>query len=179
MRNCPHCGEEVPLEAVRCKSCFHELASAKKGTSKVLIAAAIMVLMLAVAAGVFALARHRAVTQNVVVDKETQSIVVSKKSGDGTDTRRIRFDEVEKVELVVGGTAAVWAVYLIDRKDSRTLLTSSSDEDLTEYAQHVAGVMDKPLVEVRHVSGMHEELPTSTTADDDEKGGHTKRSPER
>jgi hypothetical protein len=182
-KNCPHCGEEVPLEATRCKSCFQELAPPAKGVSKPLIAAVIVVLMLVGAAGVFFIANRRAVTQNVVVDKETQSIIISKKSGDGTDTRRIRFADVDKVELVVGGTTAVWAVYLLDPKDSRTLLHSSSDEDLTEYAQHVAAVMDKPLILDQKVSGMDQSLPAAGDADAatgaDKDAGKSRKSPGR
>jgi hypothetical protein len=141
-----------------------------------------LVIMLMLGAGVFYLAKRQAVTQNVVVDKETSSIVITRKTGEGTDTTRLRFQDVERVELVVGGFAATWAVYLVQAGDQRLLLRATSDEDLSEYAQHVASIMNKPLVEDRKVSGMRQGLPDARWPGQDkenDKGTKSERKPSR
>lgn len=136
-----------------------DLTPKKPSVSRVLVAAIMAVLLLSIGVGIVFMAKSQAVTQNVVIDKETSSIVITRKTGEGIDTRRVRFDDVDKVEYVVGGFAATWSVYAILKNDERLLIRSTSDQDLTEYAQHVASIMNKPLLEERKVSGMREGLP--------------------
>jgi len=81
------------------------------------------------------------------VDEETRSIVFTTTYSDRTETDRIGFDEIANVEIVTSGSEATWVVNVVTHSGERRLLQLSDDPSLEGYAEHVAHVMDKPLVD--------------------------------
>ena len=59
-----------------------------------------------IGAGTLWFVNDRQGTQQIVVDEETQSIIFTKKTTSGTSTDRLSFNEVAKVELLMGGGEA-------------------------------------------------------------------------
>lgn len=155
---CPSCDAEVPASATRCKHCFYEFGGEgtkkKSGVMPFLIALAAMV---SIGAGVmWYVLNHQAVKKNVVIDEETHSIVWTKVSAKGVETDRVIFDDVEKVEFVIGGSTSTYEVAVITDDGSRKMLRESSDTSLKGYAEHIAHVMEKPFEEVKKVQGFGE-----------------------
>ncbi|MCP4804853.1 MAG: hypothetical protein GY884_05840 [Proteobacteria bacterium] len=155
-KNCPSCHEDVPAAAPRCKHCFHDFtdeeAAAPKGRGLVgllgLIAA-----MCVMGALTFWFVSGRAGQEMIVIDEETSSIVFTTKYSDHTETDRVRFDEVSSVEVVMGDGEATWEVAVVTLNGERRVVNLSDDKNLKGYAEHIAAVMDKPLVEKSEARG--------------------------
>ncbi len=148
-KSCPSCGSEVPAAATRCKHCFHDFAEkpVKTGSSGLVGFLALLVIMVGVGYGVFFFVNSRAATENIVIDEESTSIVFTKTFKDRVETERITFDEVAKVEYRIGGEGATFVVrvYTLDGRERDLKL--SDDKQLNGYAEHVAALMNKPMVE--------------------------------
>ncbi len=154
MKSCPSCHMDVPAAASRCKHCFHDFTEPPPKRSNGLVGLlALVALMAVIGAGTLWFVQERQATEKIVVDEETHSVIFTKKKASGTETDRVGFDDVAKVELLMGGSEATWEVALITVDGERRTISLSDDTSLKGYAQHVASVMDKPLVEKSEARG--------------------------
>jgi hypothetical protein len=154
-KTCPSCAEVVPAEATRCKHCFHDFGEAegKKGLRMAGLLAFVLSLLVVGAAALSYVYYFNEAT-NVVVDEETRSIVITRKSASATRTERIAFDTIQKVEHVMGGGDAAFEVVAVLLDGRRYVLKASNDQPILGDAEHFAAVMEKPIEEVGHVPGM-------------------------
>jgi hypothetical protein len=153
-KTCPSCNEDVPVAAPRCKHCFHDFTEAPQKKGRGLVGFLGMLAAMAVlAAGTFWFVNERAGQEMIVIDEETSSIVFTTKYSDRTETDRVNFDEVTSVELVMGGSEATWEVAILTLDGERHVVNLSDDKSLHGYAEHIAAVMDKPLVEKNNRRG--------------------------
>jgi hypothetical protein len=159
-KTCPSCGAEVPSAASRCKHCFHEFGGGegipKKSSGLVLLLATLAAMLCVGAAAMWYVVNHQAVKRNVVIDQETQSVVWTRTSSQGTETDRLAFENIKEIEFVIGGKRATWEVYAVQLDGDKKLLHSSSTDSLDGYADHISHVMEKPLVEVRNIKNFDE-----------------------
>jgi len=153
-KTCPSCTEEVPLAAPRCKHCFHDFTEAAPKKSRGIVALLGLIAAMCVLGGAtFWGVSQRAGQEMIVIDEETNSIVFTTKFADHTETERVRFEEVSNVEVVMGGGAATWEVAVVTVDGNRRVVNLSDDKSLKGYAEHIAAVMDKPLVEKSEARG--------------------------
>jgi hypothetical protein len=89
----------------------------------------------------------------ILVDPETRSIVVARKTAETMDSERVGFDRIEKVEHVMGGEESMFEVVAVTLDGNRYVVQSSDERPLTIAAQQIAQVIGKPLVEVNKVKG--------------------------
>ena len=174
MKECPGdpgqvCGMMVPIDAQFCKHCMHDFSAKPKRSAGALGLLFGLAAMALIGFGTMKYVEGRNVTERIVIDEETRSVVFTTKGGSGgVNTDRVSFDQVAKVELVVGGSAATWEVALVTLDDNHRTISVSNDKPLTGYAEHVAGVMKKPLVKESKKRGFG-----GTTPFDDASGSQT------
>ncbi len=152
-KSCPSCSAEVPVEASRCKHCFHDFTEDPPKKSGPLVLLGFLAAMLVVGGATLAYIFHFNAAERIVVDQETHSIVITRTASTGTDTERVSFDRVSKVEHVMGGEDAMFEVVAVTADGKRYVVQSSDDKPLTGHAQHIAAVIDKPFVEVKNIKG--------------------------
>ena len=151
-KECPSCYADVPVVASRCKHCFHDFNEEPPKKSNNFIGLLVLLLILvAIGSGTFYYVSHGMKSERILVDAETQSIVVTRTSGSGTTTERVNFVDIEKVEYVMGGETKTFEVVAVTSKGDRYLIQSSGDKPLKGHAEHIAAVIDKPLVEIRNI----------------------------
>jgi len=158
-KTCPSCGAEVPTAASRCKHCFHEFGSddvPKKSSGLILLVGTIVAMLCVGAAAMWFVVNHQAVKRNVVIDQETASVVWTRTSSQGTETERLPFQDIKELEFVIGGKRATWEVYAVKLDGDKKLLHQSDEGSLEGYADHLAHVMEKELVEVRNMKNFDE-----------------------
>lgn len=147
-KSCPSCGESVPSEAPRCKHCFHDFTAAPPRRSNGLVGLlGLIAAMAVIGAGVFWYVGESRAQERIIVDEETKSIVFTTKYANRTETDRVRFEDVTKIELVIGGDDALYEVYAVTLDGDRRLINESDDKPLKGYAQKIAEVLEKPMVE--------------------------------
>ena len=66
------------------------------------------------------------------------------------------FDSVEKIEHVMGGEQAMFEVVAVTLDGKRYVVKQSDDSPLVGDAEHIAAVIDKPMVQVKNVRGFGE-----------------------
>ena len=98
------------MEAFRCKHCFHDFDEKPKKNTGPVVLLGFVAAMAVIGAGTFWWVFHNQSQERIVVDAETQSIVITKTSGSGVDSTRVAFSDVEKVEHVMGGDNATFEV---------------------------------------------------------------------
>ena len=153
-KTCPSCQEDVPVAAPRCKHCFHDFSEEPPKRSGSFVGLlGLLATMAVIGAVTFWFVSNRAGQENIVVDESTSSIVFTTKYSDRMETDRINFDEVANVELVMGGGEATWVVNVVTNSGDRRAIKLSDDASLKGYAEHIAAVMDKPLVENSEARG--------------------------
>lgn len=152
-KTCPSCSAEVPVEASRCKHCFHDFTEDPPKKSSPLVLLGFLAAMLVVGGATLAYIFHFRTAERIVVDQETHSIVITRTASTGTDTERVSFDRISKVEHVMGGEDAMFEVVAVTSDGQRYIVQSSADKPLTGHAQHIASVIDKPFVEVKNIKG--------------------------
>ena len=167
-KTCPSCNADVPVEASRCKHCFHDFSEVpkKKGNPMVALLAFILLLCM-VGGGTFYFIGQRSASERTVVDPETQSIVFTKKFADHTETDRVAFADIAKIEHIFGGPHATFEVVAIGTDGTRYTIKESNDSTLIGYAEQMAGIMKKPLEDIRKLQGFD---PTTTTTTIDPSG---------
>ena len=151
-KTCPSCGEEVPVVAARCKSCFYDFNEEpeqnKSGMMGLLVLFAAMAM---VGMGVFWYLHTQVAAERVVVEEETQSIIITRKSAAKTEATRVAFNEVTRVEYVLGGETAMYEIVAVGINGERYVVQASDDAPLDVRAEHVARTMDKPFERVKNV----------------------------
>ena len=153
-KDCPSCGTTVPVEAFRCKHCFHDFSDQPRKSSGPMVLLGFFAAMAIVGAATFWWVFNRQAQERIVVDAETQSIVITRTSGSGVDSKRIDFANVEKVEYVMGGENAMFEVVAVTLTGSRHIVQQSNDTSLSASADRVSRIVGKPLVEVKNVRGL-------------------------
>jgi hypothetical protein len=147
-KTCPSCGADVPEAAPRCKHCFHDFTEvAPRSSSGLMGLLGLIAAMAVVGAIFFYLMRENQASEHIVVDKETNSIIFTTKYADRTETDRLSFDDVAKIEMIVGGDIATFEVYVVTVGGESLMVNQSKEKTLRGYAEHIAAVMDKPFVE--------------------------------
>lgn len=147
-KTCPSCGTDVPSVASTCKSCFHDFnAVVEKKTNPLIVLLGTLVLMSVVGAAAFAHLYYYNAQENIVVDAETQSIVVTRVTASKTTSDRILFSDVVKVEHVMGGESAMFEVIAVTNTGERVLV-QQSDKPIRGHAEHIASIIDKPFEEI-------------------------------
>jgi hypothetical protein len=148
-KSCPSCIAEVPVEAFRCKHCFHDFNTApKKANNGLLVLLAFFAVMLAIGGGGMAYIFETRVMENSLVDKETQSIVFTRTSATAMDTERIPFADVKHIEYITGGSNATFEIVAVTTTDKRYII-KYSDKQIKGNAEQIARLMKKDLVEVQ------------------------------
>ncbi len=155
-KECPSCGAEVPVEAHRCKHCFHDFAEQPKTKSGPVVFLGFVAAMMVVGAGITYYNYSSQRSDRVVVDQETRTFVVATSSTTGMDSQRVSFDKVTKLEHVMGGEEAQFEVVAVTSDGGRYILQRSEERPLTIQAQHFSAVIGKPLVEVSNFKGFGE-----------------------
>ena len=153
MKECPSCGNDVPAVASRCKHCFHDFTEepVKKSGSGLIGLLGLLVVLGLLGAGTFSYIYYFNAAEHIVVDAETESIVITRTSSSGTTTQRVNFADIEKVEYILGGQTSTFEVVAVTGAGERYIIQASSDKQLDGHAQHIAAVIDKPLVEIRNI----------------------------
>ena len=119
-KSCPSCIAEVPVEAFRCKHCFHDFNTApKKSNNGLLVLLAFFAVMLAGGGGVMAYIFETRAMETSLVDKETQSIIITRKSATTVETERILFADVKHIEYITGGSNATFEIVAVTNADKR------------------------------------------------------------
>jgi hypothetical protein len=150
-KTCPSCGTDVPAVASTCKNCFHDFnAVVEKKTNPLVIMLGFLVAMAVVGAAAFAHLYYYNAQENIVVDGETQSIVVTRVTASKTTSERIPFADVVKIEHVMGGESAMFEVIAVTN-DGERILVQQSDKPIKGHAEHVATIVGKPFEEVRQI----------------------------
>ncbi len=149
-KTCPSCGAEVPVVAARCKSCFFDFneeppAKSNGAMGLLLLFAA----MGAVGLTVFWYLSTQVATERVVVDEETETIIITRTSSTKKEATRVAFKDVEKIEYLLGGDAGTYSIIAVGNDGERHIIQASDDSPLQGRAQHVAKTMKKPLDEVK------------------------------
>ena len=151
-KECPSCGADVPVVADRCKHCFHDFTEEPVKKSSGLVGLLVLlVALMVVGAGTFGYLYYFNAQENTVVDQETQSIVVTRTSANGMTSTRVNFADIEKVEYVMGGETKTFEIVAVTKDGGRYIIQASGDKPLKGHAEHIASVIDKPLVEIRNI----------------------------
>jgi hypothetical protein len=150
-KECPSCYSDVPTVASRCKHCFHDFNEIPPKKPNNLVGLLVLLLLLvAIGSGTFYYVSHGMKSERILVDQETQSIVVTRTSGSGTTTERVEFSDIDKLEYIMGGETKLFEIVAVT-SDNRYIIQASGDKPLKGQAEHIASVMDKPLVEIRTI----------------------------
>ncbi len=151
-KECPSCGAEVPAVAQRCKHCFHDFTETPKKKNKGLVVLlGFIAAMAIIGAGTMSWVFYFSGSEKVVVDAETQSVVITHKTATATSTDRIPFSDIAKVEHVMGGDHAMFEVVLVTKNGDRYTIKQSSDKPLVAHAEHVAAVIGADFEQVRNI----------------------------
>lgn len=152
-KTCPSCGADVPTAANICKHCFHDFNEVvEKKSNPLVILLGFLVAMAIVGSAVFAHLYYYNAAERIVVDAETQSIVITRTTAAKTTTDRIDFSDVQKIEHIMGGDQAMFEVVAVTGDGERYII-KTSDAPLHGHAEHIASVVDKPLEEIRNIKG--------------------------
>ena len=163
-KTCPSCGEQVPSVATRCKHCFYDFTEepAKKGMSGLMGLLLLVAVLAVVGAGTFYWLSGRNVTTKAVADEQARMIFITKKSVQGTSTESVDFDDVARIEYVVGGDRDTFEVAVITT-DGRRVLYNYSDQAIKGDAQTLSEMTGKPLTEINNIEGFGDPTPPTTT----------------
>ena len=152
MKTCPSCGDDVPVVAARCKSCFYDFneepEANQSGTMGLLVLFAAMAM---VGMGVFYYLHTQVAAERVVVEEETQTIIITRKSAAKTEATRIDFADITRIEYVLGGETATYEIVAVTTDDKRYVVKASDDSPLDGHAEQVSRTVEKPLERVKNV----------------------------
>jgi hypothetical protein len=151
-KECPSCYADVPTVASRCKHCFHDFNEVPPKKSNNLVGLlALLAVLVTIGSGTFWYASNGMKSERILVDAATQSIVVTRTSGSGTTTERVEFSDIDKVEYIMGGETKTFEIVAVTAQGGRYIIQASGDKPLKGHAEHIASVIDKPLVEIRNI----------------------------
>ena len=89
--------------------------------------------------------------ERIVVDEETQSIIITRTSASKTESEVVPFNDVVKVEYVLGGEDSMFEVVAITQKGTRHILQASQDTPLDGKAEYMAKAMEKPFERINNL----------------------------
>ena len=151
-KECPSCYADIPVVASRCKHCFHDFnEEPPKKTNNLVGFLGLLLLLVAIGSATFYYVSQDLEQERILVDAESQSIVVTRTSGKGTTTERVNFADIEKVEYIMGGETRTFEIVAVTSHGDRYIIQASGDKPLKGHAEHIAAVIDKPLVEIRNI----------------------------
>lgn len=150
-KTCPSCGADVPSVASVCKHCFHDFTEVQpKRTNPLVIILGFLVAMAVVGAAAFAHLYYNNAAERIVVDAETQSIVITRTTASGTTTDRVPFSDVQKIEHVIGGKKSMFEVVAVTTDGDRVIV-QSGEQPMVGHAEHIAQVIGKPWEEIKNI----------------------------
>lgn len=147
-KSCPSCMAEVPVEAFRCKHCFHDFNAAPKKRGGPIILLGFLAAMMAGGGAVMAWKYETRAQETSLVDDETKSIIFTRKTASGVETTRVPFDTVKQVEYVIGGDKAMFEIVAVTADASRFTI-KYSEKQIKSEATQIANLMKKDLVEIQ------------------------------
>lgn len=156
-KTCPSCSADVPVQAVRCKECFHDFTEVKKKNGSPLMLLAALAAMSVVGAATFWFVSSRPIEERILVDQETQSIIWTRKFNDGVKTERLTFDRIAKLEYVVDG-AGDYTIIAVTLDGERMTVMKSDGTAIRSTAEQYAALMEKPLEVVDNTRGFHKNV---------------------
>ena len=149
MKDCSSCGATVPAVARLCKHCFHDFQAVPEKKSNNLIGFLVLLIVLGgMGAATFGYIYNNNAAEKLVVDAETQSLIITRTTASGTTTNRVNFSDIGQVEYVMSpGEFLIVAV----TNDGGRYTIQQSDKPIDGHAEHVAHVIDRPMVEVNNL----------------------------
>lgn len=164
-KTCPHCNaDDIPVEAYRCKHCFHDFKEAGKSKMNAIVAIfAVMAVMSLIGMGLARWSYQNTSAARSVIDGDTRSIVITKKSVANTEALRISFDQVQKVEYVIGASGVLFELAIYTTEGKRYVINASDDKALDAEAEQLSRMTKKPLDRVEVVKNPHDNAPPPPT----------------
>jgi hypothetical protein len=146
-KDCPSCAATVPAVARLCKHCFHDFQAepVKKSSNNFIGFLGLLVLFGVIGTATFGYIYSTNAAEKIIVDAETQSLVITRTTARGTTTNRVNFTDVAKVEYVKA--AGKFEIVAVDTDGDRYTI-QVSNKPIDGHAEHVAAVIDRPMVEV-------------------------------
>jgi len=157
MRDCPSCGNEIPVAATRCKYCFADLSVRDEPRNNAPFVGLLLLALVVVAAGWWAYSSMYGGTQlgNVTLDpSENRVVLVYTAIGKDPTTRQVSFDEITGVEMQANESplgGIIFEVYLLVQGGERLLINRSTGETLEAYAGTVAKHTNKALTIISNI----------------------------
>ena len=149
MKDCPKCGATVPAVARLCKHCFHDFQAEPKKSSNNLVGFLVLLVLLAgIGTATFGYIVNTNAAEEIVIDPETQSIIITRTTANGTTTTRLHFEDIAKIEYIK--SPGQFEVVAITTDDTRYTI-QQSEQPLESDANGKARVIDCPLVEVNNM----------------------------
>ena len=150
---CPSCNEDVPTVAKRCKHCFHDFQARPKSSlwaALIALLSAVAVMVVVANLTLFWIVSQPQ-EQHIQVDQDSRAIVWTRTYVSGTESDRMLFDDVARLEYVLhaSGGYEIGAI----AKDGGRKIVQASDSPLKTEAQTYARVMGKELVFVDNTRG--------------------------
>jgi len=144
----------VPQAANRCKHCFHDFDApvAKSSGGPIFLVAAVAG-MAVLAAVVFGVIVSWPIEERILVDQDTRSVVWTRKYRTSVETERLPWDDITRLEYVIGATGA-FDIVAVTAADERHIIHSAKSP-LKSEADKYAALMEKPLEEVDNTRGFH------------------------
>ncbi len=97
---------------------------------------------------------QRPLSQKILVDEETRSVIFTTEYRTGPEADRLAWDNIVKLQHVTTG-AGDFEIVAITTDAERVIIQSSSESPLSGTASHYAKVMEKPLELVDDTRGFH------------------------
>jgi len=150
---CPNCNAEVPQIANLCRHCFHDfhvVAPKRKSPWWTLLFLGVGTSLVASLAFNYMYGQFR--TQNISIDKETESIVFTTKTPDNIDAQRVFWKDVASVEYVRNTRPMTFMVYVVTSRGERHVYAGGNDP-IDFKARELAELIGKPVVEIDEYDG--------------------------
>ncbi len=153
MTSCPSCGALVPEAATRCKDCFADLTATKKKSNTTLVALlGMFALMAIIGAGVLYYGATLPLEERILVDEDTRSIIWTTKYRSGIETKRLSWDQVQRLESGTG-SAGGFEVVAIDLSGNRHTVMRG-EVPLAGEASSYASLMNKPFTDLDNIENL-------------------------
>ena len=167
-KTCPSCGADVPTVAARCKHCFYDFsaegAAAKKSGGFVGLLGFVFLLLLG-GVGVSAWLYNGQQAEKVIIDQESKSIVFTRTSAGGTETERLPFERIGKIQHTIGEGDKLYEVVALGTDGQRWVIKESDEDNLSGDAGRIARIMGKPMEEIDNTPGRRDaSTPAGTTS---------------
>ncbi len=144
-KTCPSCMEDVPVDASRCKHCFHDFTEEPVVKKNGLLG--LMTLLAAMgiigAATFWFTSTHQFQQAPTRLDVETQQIIITTVTKDGPHVTRVSYGEVARIEYVLKGEDFMHEVVAVTRTGERHLIEASKTKPLAGTAETYAGMIGR------------------------------------